>query len=283
MSTVSDFIPTKKFKGKNARLPSWKNEATRSKLKKSPTDHQQQKYRELRAKARTRIRESREIYFSSLDSDLARQPKRFWSFFKLKNKTRTFPEAMSSCDDNQQGPQASTPQQIAELFNSYFVSVFTAPSEIRTLSAHFTSSHPTLNELEIPVEMVVTSLKRLDINKATGSDGIPVRLLKETADQIAPSPTMLLNKSLRLGIFPGDWKLANIVPIFKKGKRSFVKNYRPISLLPVISRVLERCVLAGLRDHISHLISREQHGFLAVLCDSAHQCLTLHWRSTRRR
>ena len=283
MSTVSDFIPTKKFKGKNARLPSWKNEAARSKLKKSPTDHQQQKYRELRAKARTRIRESREIYFSSLDSDLARQPKRFWSFFKLKNKTRTFPEAMSSCDDNQQGPQASTPQQIAELFNSYFVSVFTAPSEIRTLSAHFTSSHPTLNELEIPVEMVVTSLKRLDINKATGSDGIPVRLLKETADQIAPSPTMLLNKSLRLGIFPGDWKLANIVPIFKKGKRSFVKNYRPISLLPVISRVLERCVLAGLRDHISHLISREQHGFLAVLCDSAHQCLTLHWRSTRRR
>ena len=80
MSTVSDFIPTKKFKGKNARLPSWKNEAARSKLKKSPTDHQQQKYRELRAKARTRIRESREIYFSSLDSDLARQPKRFWSF-----------------------------------------------------------------------------------------------------------------------------------------------------------------------------------------------------------
>ena len=86
---------------------------------------------------------------------------------------------MSSGDDNQQGPQASTPQQIAELFNSYFVSVFTAPSEIRTLSAHFTSSHPTLNELEIPVEMVLTSLKQLDINKATGSDGIPVRLLHE--------------------------------------------------------------------------------------------------------
>ena len=137
---------------------------------------------------------------------------------------------MSSGDDNQQGPQASTPQQIAELFNSYFVSVFTAPSEIRTLSAHFTSSHPTLNELEIPVEMVLTSLKQLDINKATGSDGIPVRLLKVTADQISPSLTMLFNKSLRLGIFPRDWKLANIVPIFKRGKRDFVENYCPISI-----------------------------------------------------
>ena len=87
--------------------------------------------------------------------------------------------------------------------------------------------------------------------------------MKETADQISPSLTRSFNKSLRLGIFPGDWKLANIVPIFKKGKRDSVENYCPISLLPVISKVLERCVLAGLRDHISHLISPEQHGFLA--------------------
>ena len=109
-------------------------EAARSKLKESPTDLQRQKYRELRTKAKTRIRESREIYFGSLDSDIARQPNRFWSFFKLKSKTRTFHETMSSGDDNHQGSQASTPQQIAELFNSYFVEVFTAPSEMRTLA-----------------------------------------------------------------------------------------------------------------------------------------------------
>ena len=117
--------------------------------------------------------------------------------------------------------------------------------------------------------MVLTFLKELDINKTTGSDGIPVRLLKVTADQIVPSLTILFNKSLWLGIFPGDWKLANIVPIFKKGKRNFVANHRAISLLPVISKVLERCVLAGLRHHMSHLISREQHGFLA-----GRSCLT---------
>ena len=59
---------------------------------------------------------------------------------------------MNSCDDNQQGPQASTPQQITVLFNCYFVLVFTAPSEVRTLSAPFPPSHPILNELEIPVQ-----------------------------------------------------------------------------------------------------------------------------------
>ena len=115
------------------------------------------------------------------------------------------------------------------------------------------------------MEIVLTPLKQLEVDKATGSDGIPVRLLKETADQIAPFLTKLFIKSLRVGIFPGGWKLANIVPIFNKGKRHFVENYRPISLLAVISKVLERCVLAGLRDHISHLISREQHGFLVDL------------------
>ena len=98
---------------------------------------------------------------------------------------------------------------------------------------------------------VPTSLKQLDINKATGSDGIPVRLFKETADLIASSLTMLFNKSLRLVIFAGDWKLANIVSFFKKGKRNIVENYRPISHFPVISKFLERFVLAHLQDHIS--------------------------------
>ena len=89
------------------------------------------------------------------------------------------------------------------------------------------------------------------------------RLPKGIADQIAPSLTTLFNKSLPLGIFPEDWKLTNIVPIFKKEKRDFVKNCRHISLLPVISQGLERCVLAGLRNYISQLISREQHSFLS--------------------
>ena len=75
---------------------------------------------------------------------------------------------------------------------------------------------------------------------------------------------MLFNKSLQLGTFPGNWKLANIVPIFMKGKRDLEEDYCRISpSLPVISKVLERCVLAVVRDHVSSLISREQHRFLA--------------------
>jgi hypothetical protein len=53
---------------------------------------------------------------------------------------------------------------------------------------------------------------------------------------------MLFNKSLDEGVLPEEWKLANIVPVHKKGERESTENYRPISLLPIVSKVLERCV-----------------------------------------
>ena len=83
----------------------------------------------------------------------------------------------------------------------------------------------------------------MDANKATGPDNIPVRLLKETVDVIASSLCNLFNKSIRLGKFPTEWKTANVCPIHKKDNKQHAENYRPISLLSVVSKVMERCVL----------------------------------------
>ena len=155
------FYPNQKDQGKKTLLPPSeiihalrKKEAARSKLTKTPTDQQQQKYRELCAKTKTLLRESREIYFSSLDSDLARQPKRFWSFSKLKNKTRTFPEKMSSGSGSGSGSQASTPQQIAELFNSYFVSVFSVGLHCPLRGSHFVSTMMIRKRLFFAISMI---------------------------------------------------------------------------------------------------------------------------------
>jgi hypothetical protein len=73
-------------------------------------------------------------------------------------------------------------------------------------------------------------LYNLDPNKASGPDNIAIRLLKECASTIVPSLTSLFNKSLQLGILPFEWKLSNIIPLHKKGDKSFVEHYRPISL-----------------------------------------------------
>ena len=70
-------------------------------------------------------------------------------------------------------------------------------------------------------------------------DGISSRLLKLTAPGIAGSLTHLFNCSLKTGEVPSEWKSANITPVFKKGRKEDVNNYRPVSVLPIIAKVFE--------------------------------------------
>ena len=94
-----------------------------------------------------------------------------------------------------------------------------------------------MTDVILSVSEVELILRNLDASKATGQDEIPAKILEETADVIAPSLTELFNKSLRLGCLPEDWKLANIVLVFKKDNKEPSENYRPISLRSIVSKV----------------------------------------------
>ena len=85
-------------------------------------------------------------------------------------------------------------------------------------------------------------LKNLDVNKSLEPDGIPPRVVKECATQLAPSLTHLFNKALSSGKLPLDWKTVNIAPIHKKKSKFIRKNYRQISLTSIISKVCEKIV-----------------------------------------
>ena len=104
-------------------------------------------------------------------------------------------------------------------------------------------------------------LRSLDTKKAIGHDKPPSFVLKECADSLAPSITAIINFSLNKGFHLSDWKKANIPPIFKKGKREWVENYRPVSLLPVITKVQERCAASRLVPHVKKTLFPFQHGF----------------------
>ena len=108
------------------------------------------------------------------------------------------------------------------------------------------------------------------------SDNISIRLLKECATSITTSLTCLFNKSLQRGTLPSEWKLSNVIPIHKKGDKSFVENYRPISLLCVIAKVMERCIYNHLVDHIRKMISLAQHGFLRGKSCTGQRLSVLH-------
>ena len=112
------------------------------------------------------------------------------------------------------------------------------------------------------MDEVITVLSILNNNKAHGPDGIPACLLTETSSQIAPLLCALFNKLLHCGVLPDDWKLANVIPVHNLDEKSYVENYRPISLLPLISKVLERCVFQNIKHHVYQQIYPYQHGFI---------------------
>ena len=92
--------------------------------------------------------------------------------------------------------------------------------------------------LQIPsVNAVFSFLSKIDEKKATGLDRIPSNLLKMAASIVAPSLTYIFSKSILTGIYPNDWKAAKVTPLFKKGLKSDPNNYRPISVIPVVSKV----------------------------------------------
>ena len=146
----------------------------------------------------------------------------------------------------------------ANLFNAFFHSVFAPPE-----TEHFVTDPPPDHGYEIESEIsylivnedaVLKQLQSLDVSKATL--GLPSKLLRSCAGEIAPSLCRLFNMSLAQGIFPKRWKDANLVPVHKCDTKSSVPNYRGISLLDVLSKLVERHVFRGTFEFVSPHLSK---------------------------
>ena len=121
-------------------------------------------------------------------------------------------------------------------------------------------------EFKIPfikVADVVSILNSLDANKATGLDNISPRFIKLSAEVIAPSLTKLINTSFSTGCFPDILKNAKVSPIYKGGDKAEPSNYRPISILPIVSKVIEKHVTKHLFAYLNKykLLYKSQSGF----------------------
>ena len=101
-------------------------------------------------------------------------------------------------------------------------------------------------------------------SKSCASDPLPTRLLKEHLDQILPSMLHIISQSLQTGDFPSSFKEAIVTPLLKKPSLECIfKNYRPISNLPFISKVLEKVVATQFTDHLTehHLLETFQSAY----------------------
>ena len=227
-------------------------------------------YKEALNLATTEIRKSKRTFEKILAGNIKNDSKSFYAYVRSKQNVRDKVGPL----ENNRGNIISEGFQMAEVLNEYFSSVFTT-EDISSLPVPFTkfegnkSEH--LGQLFVTPVMIANKIKKMKDNKSPGVDGIPPKLLKEIVEQISTPLAKLFNLSLEEGIFPSEWKEANITPLFKKGSRNKPENYRPVSLTSVICKLLETLI----RDHMveflvkHNLINTSQHGFL-----KARSCLT---------
>ena len=104
--------------------------------------------------------------------------------------------------------------------------------------------------------------EKLSTGKATGPDEISARVLKECTAELAAPLTRLFSECFRHGVQPSQWKIAHVVPVYEKLSRSKPNNYRPVSLLSIVSKVMESVVNCQLTNHLErHHLSTRQYGF----------------------
>ena len=148
------------------------------------------------------------------------------------------------------------------IFNNFFSSIWTPinyPSYLiffsyRTDSKSF---HVTEND-------ILAIIKTLDPNKAHGCDNISIKMIKICSQSLILPLKIIFEHSLKKGKFPKIWKKANVVPVHKKEDKMLVKNYCPISLLPIFVKMFERGIYNSLYNYFqsNRLFTPSQSGFL---------------------
>ena len=188
------------------------------------------------------------------NDDPALITKKFWSHVKANSKSHRIPECM-----HHKGRYRSIPKEKCNLFNDYFFDQF---SEASTYDIPIDWSNDEAFDIEFSASKIESLLRKINSNKACGPDAIHGKILKSCAVSLSTPLSLLFSLSYNTGSIPKEWKVANIVPVHKKGSKDDVENYRPISLTSLIMKTFERIIKEELLIRIMPLLDNRQHGFL---------------------
>ena len=151
----------------------------------------------------------------------------------------------------------------ATLFNDYFAKQCTLFETESMLPPMIYLTTERLSYFEISDDDVKDIIKVLQLNKAHGPDEISVNMIKLCGDSICSPLRIIFKNIIDTGLFPDQWKEANVTPVHKKKDKQTVSNYRPISLLPLFAKIFERIVFKNLYNYLksNNLITKNQSGF----------------------
>jgi hypothetical protein len=215
------------------------------------------------------IRQQKKSYYKSVFDKFKNNIKQTWATIKdIINKNSRSKQYPDYFIDN--GTKTTDPAQIAKNFNNFFINI--GPDLATSINTppnkHFTDylTNPCAHSFcfkNVNKDEIMKIIDNMKPKTSSGYDNISNKLLKYIKHIIAAPLTLLINKILSTGNFPNKLKLAKVIPIFKKDDQFNCNNYRPISLLPSISKVVERVVHIQLHEYFTehNLYYTGQYGF----------------------
>ena len=274
MNIFSNFIPNE-YKKINKNKPPWVSNNINNAHRRLSRKYKKYRERgyppemkdaidELRKTYTELVNSSKENYLKTQGLKLlssGMETKKYWTVLKGFLSTYVIPVIPPLKINN---IFVSDFQQKADEFNNYFSELCTQIANASVLPAFNLLTDKKLNLCDFSEETIFLILSKLNISKSHGCDGLSAQMLKVSARSISKPLAIIFKNCLEKGIFPEIWKQAHVIPIHKKNEKNLVKNYRPISLLPICSKVFERVIFNSLYSYFieNNLITWRQSGFI---------------------
>ena len=281
-SDVANFhAPIKKARIKGIQAP-WMTSELRSAMRdrdyhhrkavKTNSERQWSLYKKAKAFVNKQLKKCKADYYIDLINKNKGNSSSLWK--TLNDITQRKSNSSVSCIEAESVSYTNT-KSIAEVLNNHFSSIGTRLADKIKSNLDYAwqscltcPDNPTLNKERFvfhPVEesFVYKHLSCLKTNKAIGLDKISARLLKDSASVLAPVLTSLFNRSLLSSTFPCIWKSGKVSALFKSGDRCDPNNYRPITILPTVSKILEKAVHSQVYNYLleTKFLTPRQFGF----------------------
>ena len=132
------------------------------------------------------------------------------------------------------------------IFNNHFASQCTPIKNGSKLTNFSYKTEKRLTSFDIKNDGILLIIKDLNVDKGHGWDQLSIRMIEACGNSIPFQLKLILKSVINEGVFPEDWKKSKVVPIHKKESKNLIKNYRPISLLPIFSKLFERLDFSAL-------------------------------------
>ena len=229
----------------------------RRNIRKSYTEIRANKLSTLEVKLQALMSTAKETYGARLTAAFTRNPKDLYRHLRHLSHYTTMPQVLIY-----DSTPIYHPKEKVEAFNKFFNSTFTISDFVLPPQHRMPTPSNQLSQITVSESDVFEALVCLNPNKAQGCDKINPHILKYCCTSLTSPVTHLFSTCMNQSILPQEWKVHKICPVPKKGDLSKITNYRPISLLCVLSKVLESIIYAKIIPFIYPQLNKSQFGFL---------------------